>query len=174
MRKLAIALCIALTTSVFVAAQQPVDSCRKFVEGFYAWYLPRIQKTPDLPILAIKNEPDSFSPALRTALQADYAASAKVKDDIVGIDYDPFLGSQEPAETYNVKNVAMKDGSCFAEIWGKWPASSNDKNPKPDAVAELKPNGDSWQFVNFSYPHDNMDLMGNLAQLAKDRAKKKP
>jgi hypothetical protein len=42
--------------------------------------LPRIQKTPDLPMLAIKNKPDSFSPALRTTLQADYAASAKVKE----------------------------------------------------------------------------------------------
>lgn len=174
MRKSAIVLCIALATSISALAQRPVDTCKKFVDGFYAWYLPRIQKTPDLPMLALKNKPDAFSPVLRTALQADFDASAKVKDDIVGIDYDPFLGSQEPAETYNIRNVSMKNGSCFAEIWGKWPANSNEKNPKPDAIAELKPIGDSWQFVNFTYPYDNMDLMGNLAQLAKERAKKNP
>ena len=174
MRKSAIALCIALFIPVFAAAQPPVDSCKKFVDSFYAWYLPRILKTPDIFMVALKTKPDAFSPALRDALQKDFDAQTKVKEDIVGIDYDPFLGSQEPAETYNVKNVAMKNGSCFAEIWGKWPASSNDKNPKPDAIAELKPVGDAWQFVNFSYPYDNMELMGNLADLAKERAKKKP
>jgi hypothetical protein len=44
----------------------------------------------------------------------------------------------------------------------------------PDAIAELKPNRDTWQFVNFSYPYDKIDLMGNLAELRKERERKKP
>jgi len=173
MRKSAIVVCIALASSVFASAQPSVESCRKFVESFYAWYVPRVQKTPDLPILALKQKPEAFAPALRSALQADFEASAKVKDDIVGIDYDPFLGSQDLAERYDLRNVAIKNDSCFAEIWGKWPANPGDRQqPRPDAIAELKLDGETWQFVNFSYPYDDMDLMGNLAELRKEREKK--
>lgn len=173
MRKSAIVLCIALATAVFAPAQQqPADSCRKFVEGFYASYFPRLLKTPNLSILTLKKTPELFAPALREALQKDFAAQAKVHDDIIGIDYDLFLGGQDFAKSYNVRKVEIRNGLCFAEVWGKWPPIAGQKpSAAPDVIAELKQNGDTWQFVNFSYPELKFDLLGNLAELAKEREK---
>lgn len=171
MRKSAIVLCIALTTGVFASAQQPADSCRKFVENFYASYFPRMLKTPNLSILTVKKSPELFAPALREALQKDFDAQAKVHDDIIGIDYDFVLGGQDFAKSYSVRDVSMKNGLCFAEVWGKWPATPGEKRVAPDVIAELKQNGDTWQFVNFSYPEFKFDLLENLADLAKQREK---
>jgi hypothetical protein len=46
--------------------------------------------------LAIKTKSSVFSPQLALALKEDSAAQAKAEGEIVGLDFDPFLNSQDP------------------------------------------------------------------------------
>lgn len=51
-------------------------SVRKFVQGFYDWYVPRALKTDAEP-LALKVKAEMFTPQLRRELQEDRVASSK-------------------------------------------------------------------------------------------------
>ena len=44
---------------------------------------------------------------LLQALRVDSEASAHAKDDIVGLDFDPFIGSQDPANRYEARNATL-------------------------------------------------------------------
>src|SRR5215469_12476490 len=72
-------------------------SCQKFVQDFYNWYLPRTQRYRGRPEdLVLKEKPTFLSRELFKALRADTVAQDKDKSgDIVGLDMDPFLNSQD-------------------------------------------------------------------------------
>jgi hypothetical protein len=79
--------------------QPTPESVRGFVQGFYDWYVP---KALDHKIfrawdLALKTKSSVFSPELAQALREDSAAQDKAeKGELVGLDFDPFLNSQDP------------------------------------------------------------------------------
>lgn len=157
------------------SAQDAALSCRKFVREFYGWYVPlvhqRLQRAAST--VAIERKPNVFAPALLQALKDDAEAQARASGDIVGIDFDPFVGGQDPADRYEARKVTVKGDRCEAEIWekptnGKWTPSA-----KPDVVAELSGSAGHWQFENFRYPDVNTDLLTTLAALRKERGEQR-
>lgn len=178
MRNLKNLLCLLLfmTVSFAVYSQtkndhKDIQSPRDFVQNFYNWYVPiALGDTPvsasDASDIALKEKSIDFIPTLRRALREDSVAQAKVKDEIVGLDFDPFLAAQDPCDRYEVAGISLKNESYWVEVYG---VCSGTKNKKPDVVAELRRKDDSWVFVNFHYPEVNSDLLSTLKLLKKER-----
>jgi hypothetical protein len=168
-----LAIIVILSGQAMAQTQAPkpeTAACRKFTQEFYDWYVPITKKRMKEPAsnVALQRKPDVFSPGLLKALKADAEASARVKDDIVGLDFDPFLSSQDPASRYEARGVTWQGEKCAVEIWSASPAA---KSKKPDAVAEVVFVRGHWEFENFRYPELSTDLVSVLAQLEKDRRK---
>src|SRR5437879_1405295 len=96
------------------------ESCRKFVQEFYNWYLPTMRKNTTLapPSPALKSKSHAFSPELLNRLDEDFVAASKVPDEIVGLDFDPFLNSQDPGERYVAGRATSKGNTCLVEVYG--------------------------------------------------------
>jgi hypothetical protein len=154
------------------ALQDHASECQHFAVHFYAWYVPLTQKNLNEPAfhVAIRQRASMFVPPLLRALKADAKAQSHANGDLVGIDFDPFVGGQDPADHYDVRNVRLKGGTCFAELWRNSPTPA--KPMLPDAIAELSQAGGRWQFENFRYPEEKADLVSVLAALRSERGEK--
>jgi hypothetical protein len=175
MQRIWISLLVLLSTCCPAVAQSPAThpdeaSCRKFVQTFYDWYVAHGANFET----AMKLKPTVLSNDLKQALLADLAASRKNSGEIVGLDFDPFVNSQDPAPHYRVGKTSLKNGTCWAEIRG---LPAPDKASQPDATAELRLEAGQWKFVNFHYGTDSgpedENLMSVLRRLKNDRARGK-
>ncbi len=166
---LALALLMASVIPAGAQSQETDASLRKFVQEFYDWYAPLAGKQSEAPAfeVALKRKPSAFSPQLVKPLREDAEAQAKVTDDIVGIDWDPFLHTQDPDAHYAVGRITGKDQTYRVEVH----AVRNGKTqPKPDVIAEVANQEGQWLFVNFRSPEGD-DLLSALAALKKSREK---
>jgi hypothetical protein len=136
------------------------ESAREFVQGFYEWYGPIALREDSVPAsdVALKEKHSAFSPELARLLQEDSDAQARCSE-IVGIDFDPFLFSQDPAERYEVGAIHQRGRFFRADVYG---IQAGNRNRSPDVVAEFAQNGDRWTFVNFYYTNPNADLLSIL------------
>jgi len=148
------------------------QSCRKFVQAFYDWYAPMAAgdhagRSSDR---ALKDKRAAFSSELARGLEEDSKAQSNA-NEIVGLDFDPFLGGQDTCEPYSLKRVIRTGSKCWVEVYG----NSCEKRPKPDVVAELELKDGMWSFVNFRYPNLGKDtnLLNILKQLSAARKKSK-
>jgi hypothetical protein len=178
-----IRLILALMASNFMAqtatAAPPPEDCSQFVQKFYDGYLStekKLMKTKsdETTVEAtLRENPSVFSPELAKALKDDLAASRKSPGEIVGLDFDPVLNTQEPAERYVVGRVTTKKDHFLVEVFG---VPGGKKNPKPDVAAELVYQNGHWTFTNFQYANAsdprNQSLLGLLQQLKEARKKK--
>jgi hypothetical protein len=165
-----------LVALLFLARQQAPqvpDSgrvARDVVARFYAWYAPAAQKTPETDMRALRDRRWHFSPALVSALRADRAASRASHDEIVGLDMDPFLNSQDPCEHYSPTAVRRAGNTFLVDVLG---TGGCGRHVGPDVTVRVAFQGSTPVFVDFIYPSPaNDSLSGVLAQLAADRAKK--
>jgi len=156
-------------------ASKPQDSssCRRFVQQYYDWYVPLIQQTRNGRAwdVALQRKAEVFDPALLRALKADSEAAARATDDIVGLDFDPFVGSQDAANHYEARRVTWRDNKCSVEVWNAPSTAAAAKSEKPDVIADLALDRGHWRFLNFRYPDVNDDLVNVLAQLREERQK---
>ncbi|MFZ1990470.1 MAG: hypothetical protein WAW96_11950 [Alphaproteobacteria bacterium] len=144
---------------------------QKFVQDFYDWYAPsaRAEKVGAPWMIALKEKSAYFDAKLAAALTEDNAAQAKVSDDIVGLDFDPFINSQDtPADRYVVGAARWKGNTLRVDVYS---ITSGKKSDKPDVVDELVITQGQFQFVNFDYP-DGDNLVSTLATLKADREKR--
>jgi hypothetical protein len=148
-----------------------LSSCRQFAQSFYSWYVPFTQQRLKHPAsdVALQRKTAVFAPALLRALRADSQAQRRAKGELVGIDFDPFVASQDPADHYDTRKITVKDHKCFVEVWRNSPNDNSAKSGKPDVIAEISEQTGQWQFVNFRYPDLNSDLITILAALRKER-----
>jgi len=146
-------------------AGEPALSVHDFVQEFYNWYAPKtLQHNPGRTWdIAVKEKSAVFSPELLRALKEDSLASDKSSGDIVGLDFDPFLYSQDPAPRYEIGRITAKGAGWLVEVHAL-------KSRKPAIVAELSPANGRWQFVNFHY-EENQDLVAILKTLRQEREK---
>jgi hypothetical protein len=164
-------ICLLLITP-HTSAQTNSDqdasaSVRSFVQDFYNWYIPlamRRNSKPDYSI-AIWMKPKLFSPELVHKLHEDAKAQAKA-DEIVGLDFDPFLASQYPDENYKIGIINKKNDSYWVDI---------DYAPPEEKVAlaltaEVRQQDGQWYFNDFRYP-DGQTLLQLLQTLKKEREK---
>jgi len=150
-------------------------SCRTFVEGFYNWYVPETKKENAgcSSYLALKYKGSAFSPELLRELKIDQAAQEKAVGELVGLDFDPFLATNDdPYERYVVGNASPKGDRYWVQIYG---IHAGKKSKTPVVVPELVFTHGRWTFVNFHYEiskfPENENLLSVLNVLKKDREK---
>jgi len=103
--------------------------------------------------------------------EPDNEAQERAKGELVGLDFDPFVGSQDPADHYEAGKSHLEGNRCSVEVWSASRNDAAEKSDKPDVVAVLAQESGRWRFVNFKYPQLNSDLLSELAELAKERSK---
>jgi hypothetical protein len=165
-----------LSFSVFTPSQTDstrASSCKQFAESFYSWYVPFTQKNFQRPAfeIALEKRPTAFSPELLLALRADAQAQRGAKGEIVGIDFDPFVGSQDPARHYDARKATLRGEVCLVEVWRDLPSDNSAKSDEPDVVAEISNQTGQWHFDNFQYPSLKADLKQVLISLQDERRK---
>lgn len=147
-----------------------IDSARvarEAVARFYAWYVPAAQRA-GADMRALRDPRWHFNPALVTALRADSAATVANPGEVVGLDMDPFLNSQDPCNRY-APTAVRRDGATFlVDVVGSGGCPSH---REPDVTVRVGFRGTTPIFINFLYKPINDDLLGVLRQLASDRAK---
>jgi hypothetical protein len=149
-----------------IANVQPPAPGYRFVQGFYDFYLPRLASGA-AEWDAIKRERGaSFSPELLAALDQDAAAAAASPDEIVGLDFDPFLATQDPCEHYEVGPESPAGPNHRVEVFA---VCGGTRELTPSVVAEIAQRGEAWVFVNFHYPGEQTDLLRVLAELSAGR-----
>jgi hypothetical protein len=123
--------------------------------------------------VTLREKRSSFSPELVKGLKEDLAASKKSPAEIVGLDFDPFLNTQDIAERYLVEKITPKVDHYWVEVFAVW---NGQKNSNPDVVPELAFENGQWIFTNFHYGKTdipvNENLLSVLQVLKKDRRKK--
>jgi len=144
-------------------------SCQAFVQGFYDWYVPlalqeRAVRTWDF---AVKRKPNVFSPQLRRAIKQDSDAqqkASKTTGELVGLDFDPFLNSQDPSKRFAVESVTAKGTGCRVTVYGV------SEGEREKVTPEVKLEHGHWQFINLQYEFDGHpdDLLSILKLLRSD------
>lgn len=124
-------------------------SCRDFVQRFYNWYVPKALDVNETHATdeALRSKGFGFTPELTKLLTEDSEAKAKHPGEMVGLEFDPFLSSQDPSERFVVTDIGRKGGTYFVEVYG---ISSTGKRER--VIAELVHKKDQWLFANFHYP----------------------
>jgi hypothetical protein len=151
------------------STEADIGVVQDFVQEFYSWYVPvaansRSGRPSDL---ALDTRPSAFDPSLARQLKEDSDAQAKVLGEIVGLDFDPFLASQDPCERYEVVNVHTKAESYLVGVRG---VGGCEKHDEVDLIAEVASRNGALSFVNFHYPGlQNSDLLTILKRLRDDR-----
>jgi hypothetical protein len=98
--------------------------------------------------IALKYKRSAFSPPLTRLLEQDRAAQAKCQE-LVGLDFDPFLNTQDPAEHYVVREIARHDQYYVVDIYS---VQFGEKSKEPSVRAEVSESDGHWFFDNFLYP----------------------
>ena len=137
-------------------AQQPstaeADSARRAVQRFYDWYVPRAAKPNgrDMVMQAAVRGPLSFAPELVHWLRIDSTARAKSKDEINGLDGDPYLNAQDPCAAYSAREVKKSDRVFMVDVVGHGGCPAH---TTPDIVVEIGRLGGRWTMLEFHDPH---------------------
>ncbi len=166
--RLGLVLFFALSCSLDARGQTPASnaiSCRKFVQGFYDWYVPRQDKES----LLLGSKRHLLSRELIHELK-EYVESP-IQNDDMGLDFDPYLNSQDPSDRFVVEVITRKASSCWAVVRG-----ISDGRKMERVVAEASLQNGRWVFVNFHYGRDkktgrDVNLLDILRTLKKDRTK---
>ena len=168
--KLFTRLCLVVLCLQGALAAPDSESCvgspKQFVQAFYDWYTPVIFHRHNVPAweVAIKHRGQFFDGPLKAALNEDALAQARSPDEIVGLDTDPFVNSQDPVAHYAVAGTTSQKSGVLVHVksWGEKPS---DRGPAVDV--ELVCKDHSWKFTNFRYERDN--LISLLARLKSAR-----
>jgi len=150
------------------------EECKKFVQEFFDWYLPKasadVSKQGPADALALKKHPEDFSRELTYALATDAAARAK-SNEVVGLDGDPFLNCQDCPLHVQYGEPKLNGYRCQVALYFV-----------QDGVAEAEPHvipeaaylpGKKWIFVNFLDGDGQGDLLKTLKELKAEREKAK-
>jgi hypothetical protein len=166
---------LAQTTASQSAGDQAIEeSCKKFVQAFYDWYLSKEAasgklSTPSMDAV-LKHKADALSPELYRRLKEDRDAEEKCKGEICGLDFDPFLNSQDPSAHFSAVNVTRKGSSYWVDVYG-----IESGKRREHVIPELIHQNGQWIFVNFHYGKnkwtDDSNLLSILKELQADREK---
>jgi len=154
-----LALLLAIVPLPAIAqTNKETERVRNFVQSFYDWYL-RMTRTDHLedPMrIALRSKSSAFAPALRRALLQDVAAQSKNPNEVVGLDFDPFLNSQDPYKSYKVTSVKLNKQSFHVEVEG---VDAGKLTAQNSIVAIVVKAQGKYRFTNFQYPSLKTDLL---------------
>ncbi len=151
------------------------QSARLFVQRFYDWYLQRVlaaseqqQKSPKAKdfgfIDGVRQRPTWFSAELRRLLEEDMVAARRCSSEQVGIDWDPFLETQDPSPAYTASKVERTPQGFRVSV------DFHDKQTgvveTPMAQADISFVDRHWIFVDFvQSPRDRKFRQGLVQTL---------
>ena len=146
------------------SALPSIDSAAvSFVQAFYQTYGPRGAASGLAAVDSLlKERPTLFTPTLLAALRRDAAARAAAKGDIVGLDWEPLLNSQDPCARYTVGAASRVASRIRVNVYA---ACDGTRSDSATVVAEVEPVGPSWAFANFIYGPPTGDLLQALRAL---------
>lgn len=138
-----------------------------FVRAFYESFAPRGQASGLAATDSLLGErPALFAPALLTALRQDSAARAAAAGEIDGLDFEPFLNSQDPCARYTVGPAIWVDSAGQRMVRVAVRADCDRASgPQPAFAVGVIPHAGSWQFVNVQYGPSVGDLLTLLHTL---------
>ena len=79
----------------------------------------------------------------------------------MGIDWDPFLATQDPCESFEIQKVTADANGGSVEVR----TSCYYVDSLPDVVAQVVRRGEGWVFANFAYPREKTDLLKILSEM---------
>ena len=146
------------------ASRAELRSPQGFVSDFYAWYVPLANGDQKGPAwhLVLQQRASALAPELSAALTRDTAAQSAVVGQIAGLDFDPFLNSQDPCPRYEAGDAVQQEQGYSVEVYG---VCGDKRNATPDVIVELASASDSWAIVNIRYPGNETDLLAVLGRL---------
>lgn len=159
-----------------VASSQAItnnaSAARAFVDAFYNWYAPIAGKPSHVPrwYAVLDQRPVVLADTLLRALRRDRDQQSKAVGEIVGLDFDPFLGAQDPCDRY-VTGDAVQGGDAYrVSVFG---VCGKVRHTLADVIAEVARRDTVWVFVDFFYPGaDGGDLLGILSTDSTSSSKK--
>jgi hypothetical protein len=156
-----------LLPAAFAGAQSAssVDSARVAVQRFYDWYLPRQAKPAgrDMVMYAATNGPLAFNAEVVRWLRIDSTARARNRNEIDGLDGDPFLNAQDPCDRYQVQDVTRRNGQVWVNVRGTGGCA---RHEGPDVIVVLQPSLKGFIVRDFLDPqHHNRGLIVLLREL---------
>jgi hypothetical protein len=160
-----LALLLSVTATSLRAQQSASlteESCRQFVQRFYDWYVPIAVKGHTGPAsdIALRRRSAVFAPDLYRRLKRE--SEIEAKSDDAGLDFDPFLNSQDPSPQFRVIKVDLKANVCLAEVNGFLQGKKAE-----EVTPELTFSEGEWMFVNFHYTQsDLLQLLHSLRRAA--------
>lgn len=133
----------------------------EFVREFYDWYATYVQNQNGTAWYAVlSKDPPILDDKLSTLLRADSAAQSAALGEVMGIDWDPFLATQDPCESFEIQKVTADTDDGRVEVR----TSCYYVDSLPDVVAQVVRRGEGWAFTNFSYPRESTDLLKILGE----------
>ena len=139
------------------------EDCKKFVQEFYEWYLPKAsgdvaKQGSSAEALALKKRPDDFSRALKYALMKDSVASAQ-SNEVVSLDGDPFLNCQDCPKKVKYGEPKLTGYKCQVPLYFM---QDNVAEEKAHVIAEAMFTQKRWVFTNFIDAESGGDLVTTL------------
>jgi hypothetical protein len=149
--------------SAVARAAAPADLVREF----YAWYVPIANGPSAVPtwFAAMSRNPAVLDTQLLAALRADSTAQSHAEGEIAGLDWDPFLATQDPCERYDVGSATGEGDTRLIPVQGN---CTGTEKSGPDVIVEARRNGSSWLLINFRYPKQDSDLVSALRELHRE------
>ena len=142
------------------------SSAKHVVQEFYDWYVPRAAKAngTNLIMSAARRRALPFDAELLRWLWIDSIAQTRApKGELDGLDWDPYLDSQDPCRRYRATGVSRRGTTYDVEVRGSGGCPPNDT---VDVVVRLMPRPAGWTVVDFRYPRRPADdLIGDLKRL---------
>jgi hypothetical protein len=159
----AAALALALFAAAVVTANAQTTAAKTgaapgatpeaFVTAFYRAHFAHKQRFD----LTVKRERAKFAPELLALLDEDAKRSAANPDEIVGLDFDPFINAQEEATRFKLSGTTREGADAIVAVSLYFGSEA-----RPVRV-RLTPSGASWRISNFVY--DEGDLVSILKEL---------
>ncbi len=154
------------------APKSEVASVKRFTQNFYDWYIRMGNERdqawfhgdhaafrkkfpyPDEPwdYVAIKLRPQLFSPEIRRGLEKDRAEQDKHPGELWGLDFDPIVSGQDPADHYWVSKIERKGKSWRVSMMSRYGQRAHQADVI--AVVEKTNTKEGWRFTDFIYDKD--------------------
>jgi hypothetical protein len=142
------------------------QSPREFLQDFYDWYVPLANV--DAPEPAVNNvlrlRPMAIDSTLLRLLKTDSILRVSSPGEVVGIDWDPFLLSQDPCGHYSVGHETGDGNTREFEVVGNCGAASA-KGPFTVTVGKQR---GRWVIVTVG-DSTGFDIRAGLAASQSDR-----
>jgi len=169
---LSLAICSSVSKAQNASTEKP-DGCKALVQSFYDWYVPVAARRNARPsfYLALQSKPTWFSRELTVLLKKDSATPTE-NGDLLELDFDPFLNTQDvgnPPNKYKAGRVTRKGENVFVDLKIDDPA---EKAEKPIVTAELQVSSGRCVFTNFYYS-ESANLLTLLKHNRTERLERK-